>query len=71
VLGTEQCRPKYGNCLGSQVIGTTNGGQATMSQWGIQAQLTASPVGNLAAAAWSIGPFMDISDTKAARPGIR
>jgi photosystem II stability/assembly factor-like uncharacterized protein len=36
----------------------------TMSQWGIQAQLTASPSGNLAVATWSIGSFIDINDTK-------
>jgi len=36
----------------------------TMSPWGIQAQLTASPSGNLAVAAWSIGSFIDINDTK-------
>src|SRR5262249_24339790 len=29
----------------------------TMSPWGIQDQLTASPSGNLAVAAWSIGSF--------------
>lgn len=36
----------------------------TMSEWGIQAELTASPAGNLAVAAWSIGSFIDINDTK-------
>src|SRR5258706_298606 len=38
VLGTEQCGAKYGNCRGSQVIGTTNGGQT----WHLVGKLTAS-----------------------------
>ena len=35
-----------------------------ISKWGIQAQLAASPSGNLAVATWSIGSFIDINDTK-------
>jgi photosystem II stability/assembly factor-like uncharacterized protein len=38
VLGTEQCGPKYGNCPGSEVIGTSNGGQS----WHLVGKLTAS-----------------------------
>lgn len=35
----------------------------TMSPWGIQAQLTVSPSGNLAVAAYSDGSFIDINDS--------
>jgi photosystem II stability/assembly factor-like uncharacterized protein len=38
VLGTERCGAKYGNCRGSQVIGTINGGKT----WHLVGKLTAS-----------------------------
>jgi photosystem II stability/assembly factor-like uncharacterized protein len=35
--------------------------------WGIQAQLTMSPTGNLAVGAYSIGSFIDVKDTQATK----
>lgn len=43
--------------------GKTDTYAGTMSLWGIQAELTVSPSGNLAVATWSIGSFIDINDT--------
>jgi hypothetical protein len=67
--------PGFGKAVNAVYLSRTTGREdayaGTMSQCGIQAELTASPAGNLAVAAWSIGSFIDVNDTRAARPGIR
>jgi hypothetical protein len=60
--------PGFGKAVKTLYLSRTTGREdayaGTMSQWAIQAELTASPAGNLAVATWSIGSFIDINDTK-------